>query len=199
MLGRLALLRGRLDEAEPLVRAAVAGYERWRHTGQTGDPRIDLAWLHWQRGEHEAAWAALEPVWEECLVADAIGRWLLHPPCVRDPLLALMPPAWAGRPGMAALRARLDAWSTPEGTAGVLPPGAPGESLEDDAEVPGLLSSLTGREREVLALLAEGQSNKLIARALDLSLHTVKRHVANILTKLAVDSRTQAAAYWHRR
>ena len=51
----------------------------------------------------------------------------------------------------------------------------------------------------MLALLADGQSNKLIARALDLSLHTVKRHVANILTKLAVDSRTQAAAYWHRR
>ncbi|MBN8558515.1 MAG: response regulator transcription factor, partial [Burkholderiales bacterium] len=58
---------------------------------------------------------------------------------------------------------------------------------------------LSEREREVLALLADGQSNKLIARALDLSLHTVKRHVANILTKLAVDSRTQAAAYWHRR
>jgi len=52
---------------------------------------------------------------------------------------------------------------------------------------------------EGLALLAEGQSNKLIARALGLSLHTVKRHVANILTKLALDSRTQAAAHWHRR
>ncbi|WP_161728116.1 helix-turn-helix transcriptional regulator, partial [Methylibium sp. T29] len=58
---------------------------------------------------------------------------------------------------------------------------------------------LSAREREVMALLAEGQSNKLIARALGLSLHTVKRHVANILTKLALDSRTQAAAYWHRR
>jgi LuxR family transcriptional regulator, maltose regulon positive regulatory protein len=61
------------------------------------------------------------------------------------------------------------------------------------------VDSLSAREREVLALLAEGQSNKLIARALDLSLHTVKRHVANILTKLTLDSRTQAAAYWHRR
>lgn len=75
----------------------------------------------------------------------------------------------------------------------------PALSADDAGDVPGLLASLTEREREVLALLAEGQSNKLIARALDLSLHTVKRHVANILTKLAVESRTQAAACWHRR
>ena len=47
---------------------------------------------------------------------------------------------------------------------------------------------------EVLARIAAGDSNKLIARALDLSLHTVKRHVANILGKLAVESRGQAAA-----
>jgi DNA-binding NarL/FixJ family response regulator len=44
---------------------------------------------------------------------------------------------------------------------------------------------------------AAGDSNKLIARAFDLSPHTVKRHVANILDKLGVQSRGQAAA-WHR-
>ena len=54
----------------------------------------------------------------------------------------------------------------------------------------------TPREAEVLALVARGQSNKLIARAFDLSLHTVKRHVANILDKLALASRGQAAAWW---
>ena len=48
-------------------------------------------------------------------------------------------------------------------------------------------------------LTPDAEASRRIARALDLSLHTVKRHVANILTKLAVDSRTQAAAYWHRR
>ncbi len=194
MLGRLALLRGRLDEAEPLLRAAVAGYQRWRLTTQTGDPRIGLAWLLWQRGDGDAAWAALEPVWEECLRGDAIGVWLLEPARVRGPLLALMPPAWAAREGMAALRERLAAWDTPAAA----PAAAPGEP-DDDAEPTRLLAGLTEREREVLALLADGLSNKLIARALDLSLHTVKRHVANILTKLALDSRTQAAACWHRR
>lgn len=54
--------------------------------------------------------------------------------------------------------------------------------------------SVSPREMEVLALIAAGESNKVIARRLDLSPHTVKRHVANILSKLAVDSRGQAAA-----
>jgi LuxR family maltose regulon positive regulatory protein len=62
---------------------------------------------------------------------------------------------------------------------------------------PGGNGVLSERERAVLARLAAGDSNKLIARAFDLSPHTVKRHVANILDKLGVDSRGQAAA-WHR-
>ncbi len=54
--------------------------------------------------------------------------------------------------------------------------------------------ALSPREAEVLARLAAGDSNKAIARALDLSPHTVKRHVANILGKLGASSRVQAAA-----
>ncbi|MBL8351650.1 MAG: transcriptional regulator [Burkholderiaceae bacterium] len=56
---------------------------------------------------------------------------------------------------------------------------------------------LSPREAEVLARMAAGDSNKLIARAFDLSPHTVKRHVANILDKLGLSSRGQAAA-WYR-
>ncbi|RZL29731.1 MAG: LuxR family transcriptional regulator, partial [Rubrivivax sp.] len=55
---------------------------------------------------------------------------------------------------------------------------------------------LTQREAEVIAQMAAGASNKHIARALDLSPHTVKRHVANILDKLALNSRGEAAAWW---
>jgi LuxR family maltose regulon positive regulatory protein len=58
-------------------------------------------------------------------------------------------------------------------------------------------AALTEREREVLEHIAAGDSNKLIARALDLSPHTVKRHVANLLDKIGVATRGQAAA-WHR-
>jgi LuxR family transcriptional regulator, maltose regulon positive regulatory protein len=58
---------------------------------------------------------------------------------------------------------------------------------------------LSAREHEVLSRLAAGDSNKLIARTFDLSPHTVKRHVANILDKLALESRGQAAAWYRAR
>ena len=54
---------------------------------------------------------------------------------------------------------------------------------------------LTEREREVLVLLAEGRSNKEIARHLHVSERTVKGHVGHVLGKLGVVSRTQAAIY----
>lgn len=44
--------------------------------------------------------------------------------------------------------------------------------------------------------MADGDSNKVIARKLDLSAFTVKRHVANIFDKLHLESRTQAAGWW---
>jgi LuxR family maltose regulon positive regulatory protein len=55
-------------------------------------------------------------------------------------------------------------------------------------------STLSAREREVLQRIVAGDSNKMIARTLGLSPHTVKRHVANILDKLGARSRVQAAA-----
>lgn len=54
-------------------------------------------------------------------------------------------------------------------------------------------TDLTFREKEVLNLLVMGRSNKEIARELDITIHTVKSHVCNIIQKLAVDDRTQAA------
>ena len=56
-------------------------------------------------------------------------------------------------------------------------------------------TTLSVREREVLERIAAGDSNKLIARLLDISPHTVKRHVGNILDKLGLVSRGQAAAW----
>ena len=58
-----------------------------------------------------------------------------------------------------------------------------------------LFEALSTREREVLALIAEGLSNQQIGVRLDISEKTVKTHVSNILTKLGVSDRTQAAVF----
>lgn len=55
--------------------------------------------------------------------------------------------------------------------------------------------ALTERETDVLRLVAQGQSNKQIARALDVSEQTIKSHVSSIFSKLGVQSRTQATLY----
>jgi DNA-binding NarL/FixJ family response regulator len=57
------------------------------------------------------------------------------------------------------------------------------------------LDALTAREREVLAQIAEGRSNRQIARLLQMSEKTVKTHVSSVLAKLGVADRTQAALY----
>lgn len=58
-----------------------------------------------------------------------------------------------------------------------------------------LLDSLTQREREILSHLAKGESNKAIARQLDISYDTVKLHVRHILAKLNLSSRVEAAVF----
>lgn len=62
-------------------------------------------------------------------------------------------------------------------------------------EVRSELDKLTPRERDILACLARGESNKLIARTLDVADSTVKIHVQNILKKLNLSSRVQAAIF----
>jgi NarL family two-component system response regulator LiaR len=62
-------------------------------------------------------------------------------------------------------------------------------------KTPDLVEPLTERERQVLALLAQGAANKVIARALGVTEKTAKGHVGNILGKLGLTSRTQAVIY----
>ena len=58
-----------------------------------------------------------------------------------------------------------------------------------------LMGQLTPREREILDCLTRGKSNKAIAKELDISIDTVKLHVRNVLTKLNLSSRVEAAVY----
>jgi DNA-binding NarL/FixJ family response regulator len=79
-------------------------------------------------------------------------------------------------PDLAYLRERVAA-------ADGAPPASPGEP------------ELSGREREVLAEVAAGKTNRQIAAALTISEHTVGRHLENIFSKLGVTSRAAATAY----
>jgi DNA-binding NarL/FixJ family response regulator len=77
---------------------------------------------------------------------------------------------------------------------------AQGEGYIDPALMPQFLAGrdhgdlLTGREREILSLLADGLSNADVAERLFISQETVKSHVRHILTKLEADTRTHAVA-----
>jgi DNA-binding NarL/FixJ family response regulator len=71
-------------------------------------------------------------------------------------------------------------------------PEAAGSLVRSVSAVAGL-DALTGREREVLAEIAKGRSNREIARALGVAEKTVKTHVSSVLAKLGVQDRTQAA------
>ncbi|MBO0805575.1 MAG: response regulator transcription factor, partial [Nocardiopsaceae bacterium] len=84
-----------------------------------------------------------------------------------------------------ARRARLDVGHASHGTGGRGSGGITGASR---------LSGLTGREREVLRLLARGASNREIGAELFITPKTASVHVSNILAKLGAASRTEAAA-----
>ena len=80
--------------------------------------------------------------------------------------------------------------------AGVGPQPTRGRGEERTAAAPAPpQGGLTPREREVAELIARGRSNKLIALELGIAEKTVKTHVGNILGKLGLSDRTQAALY----
>jgi two-component system nitrate/nitrite response regulator NarL len=67
--------------------------------------------------------------------------------------------------------------------------------LDAKSTTESILNTLTQREREILSHLAKGESNKAIARQLDISYDTVKLHVRHILAKLNLSSRVEAAVF----
>jgi DNA-binding NarL/FixJ family response regulator len=134
------------------------------------------------------------------------ARWrqaeaLLAQGAPRSEAAAALARAWAladelgARPlaaeiGSLARRARID-----------LPDAAGGGAQEEPApEEPPVTDELglTPREREVLALVADGRTNRQIAEALFISNKTASVHVSNILAKLGVANRGEAAAVAHR-
>jgi DNA-binding NarL/FixJ family response regulator len=191
-------LRAIVGEAADLVVAGEAASLEALARDATGGPAppdvvvLDAAGqsgadLVWPASEGlRPAMVVLGPVAEEeRLVADLAGRgWAyLARDTAGEQLLAAVRAAASGLVTLDAALATQLLTRSSAGAGGALP--AP-----DAAE-----SDLTHREREVLSLVAEGLANKAIARRLTISEHTVKFHVAAILTKLGAGSRTEAVRF----
>lgn len=197
---RLAALDGRWSEAADGFAAALAAAEEAiDFYGQAHELRMRLAHALLQLRRPDDAAAALAPVLARALASGEPGSAPFAGPAA---LAALAAAEWGGRldPGQIALLRR---WAPRQATPVAAHP-AGSAAVAQPVPAAGVIAAaglaaadpLSQRELEVLERLAAGDSNKLIARAFDLSPHTVKRHVANILDKLALESRGQAAAWF---
>ncbi|ABS05989.1 response regulator [Kineococcus radiotolerans] len=130
----------------------------------------------------------------QALAAGAVG-YLLKDSEPREVLSAVRSAA----AGHAPLDPRVARALLPGSPTSPPPPLSPGQSPQPQHPVQPQqpATGLSGREHEVLQLIAEGLANKQIARSLGISEHTVKVHVGRILRQLGVSGRT-AAAVWAR-
>ncbi|MBI5876147.1 MAG: AAA family ATPase [Chloroflexi bacterium] len=177
MLGGLLEMADRQFEAaeQTLHRAVQLEAER-RASLAFGNarPLLALLYLKWQRPQ--AAIDALAPLLAECESRGTPGLLLREGDLV-IPLLHLAEQTNVHATFARRLLAILGADQAPQ-----------------PVRVPNTGETLTPREVDVLRLMVAGAGNQAIADALVISLHTVKHHVAQILAKLAVSSRTEAAA-----
>ncbi|HEY4366888.1 MAG TPA: LuxR C-terminal-related transcriptional regulator [Steroidobacteraceae bacterium] len=171
--------------AETALREALQTYSRCRMPMIYADPRVNLAYVLLMQGRKADAWAHFSPVYEEVVREHAMGLLLLESPTVVNALLGIVPASISKATSHSSLLEDWRQWSCPS-------------AVPLAADKQAKLGQLSEREYEVLAEVASGASNKHIARKLSLSLHTVKRHIANILDKLDCDSRGQAADRFRR-
>jgi LuxR family maltose regulon positive regulatory protein len=182
--GQAALLRGEVRAAIESLERACADYADHCLPSVFCDPRVSLAYAWIQLRERHRAWECFEPVYRAAVESDEFGPLLLDARRHVFAVIDALPGEVRDTAGSVRLRKRLEAWHAP--------------TEPEVGHATGPLARLSDREREVLAAVAAGAGNKHIARTLDLSLHTVKRHVANILDKLDCASRGQAADLYRR-
>jgi DNA-binding CsgD family transcriptional regulator len=203
-------LRERADERDAISRARIHA-QRLRAAAQSGGPveaaweRIGVAELGRARGRNDPrSWARAAESWESIQIPyrAAIARWRQAEALVEaddrsgaaDVLAGVLETAqrlgsqWLEQEAIALRdRARLPLPGAEDGRDG----GAEADGATDPF-------GLTPRERQVLALIAEGATNRQIGNALFMAEKTASVHVSRILAKLGVHSRTQAAAVAHR-
>lgn len=186
--------------------AALAGGEGVRVAGSVADPRaltrlldqapVDVVLTEAPAVEDFADWLADRRTRFVVLVEDGdLGRALAALHAGATGVLPRGAGAHAVALGIAAAKSGLSI-VPPEFMSVLLRASRSDLSVGDETPE---AQALTTRELEVLAAMADGASNKAIARSLGISFHTVKFHVASILEKLDADSRTEAVAAAARR
>jgi DNA-binding CsgD family transcriptional regulator len=181
----------------PLTGAELATAEaEWSRVASGSDP------ARWATAA--AAWDGLGFPWPAAYARWRLGEALLAGGAPRDEAAAIVRQAWAAAQELGARRlaqelealarrgrVELDAAPSAAGSAPERLPPSPAEAAAAEF-------GLTPRELEVLALVANGQTNRQIAEALFISDKTASVHVSNILAKLGAANRGQAAAAAHR-
>ncbi len=186
--------------------AALAGQEGLHVAGSVDGPRalarlldqvpVDVVLTEAPAAEDFAAWLGDRRVRFVVLVADGdFGRAVAACCAGATGVLPRGADPYAVALGIAAANSALSVVPSAFMSA-LLREGGPDLSAGDETPE---AHALTPRELEVLAAMADGASNKTIARSLGISFHTVKFHVASILEKLDADSRTEAVAAAARR
>jgi DNA-binding NarL/FixJ family response regulator len=188
--GRRLLADGRRSSVEGLPRGRVLGVEGRAWVARLEAEALRLRWLI---GTDPPAADDLVTAWERAVAAFDYGNAVQAMRC-RARLAAIL--RAVGRPAEAAVLAEeVGPVAAGLGARPVLEEIAPLlEASRARRESPTGLSALTDRERDVLELVQTGHSNRQIAQKLYISEKTVSVHVSNILAKLGVRSRTEAAA-----
>jgi LuxR family maltose regulon positive regulatory protein len=174
--GLIESAEGRDEEAEANLRIAIKLQNKIHIDYFAGDARVALAALMLRNGRAEEAMKTFSPVLAR---HERYGT----PGAV----------AWEGAPVRPLLRFALERGVHAAFATRVMQVMGEPEGDETAIATPGG-ESLTTREAEVLRLIAAGASNASIAAKLGISVHTVKRHVANVLQKLGASSRAEAGA-----
>ena len=161
----------------------------WDNFGSNPRFRIALARARLRAGATEAAWEALSPALQQAMNAgEPVGLLLCGPTALQE----LAEARWPDSADAAALAYLRDCATRALQLHGGNAPGAPATLIPATSDSS---LGLSGRELQVVELVAQGQSNKIIARVLGVSPHTVKRHMARIFEKTGESSRGRVAAW----
>jgi len=166
----------KFGDAERTLQQGAAIEQKWPHAAVFGSVPVILAHLYLQQKRQEDAWAHFKPFLAQCEQRNMAGL-ILGETALAIPLLRLAIDKKSHADFAQRLLDQLTVSDSPKPVA-----------------IPETGQTLTAREVEVLKLIAEGASNRVIANRLVISEHTVKVHITNIFAKLQVKSRTEAIA-----